>query len=381
MSTPAYSHTYTYNRVGAGDVVALDPAGYPYFAQAEVPSGWNVNYWYSTDPLATPRATSAWIQWGGVGVPPIDAVRLLVNVISATRTPESARLKYNVATDNYKAATGLRYTDSGSHAVSLSGTESSAIPFLSDTPVWFDFTGVSPTPFRSETCWKNILKRDPGDRSTAGDSIHVIDNKGFLGGDIVDAANQTRWLNNKLGADPRQGGLEAVGDAFIASSALGTWNIPTYHFEQSKGFSTFWVAAPDAPISADNPFLFRDSDNVIQALIGLGGGDTWRQNGGAFNTDSLVVGVADQFVWGLRAHGPTTARTVGHVVASGPEDPPVDFGAAFPGFTLGGGSTLMEIGEENGFLAEFALINRFIWDDRQDYIDYAVAKYGQVTFP
>ena len=70
MSSP--KHTYTYSRAGIGDVIPLVPEGRPYFVQVEVPSGWTASYWYADDALASAHDPSAWLNWAGVGVPPLD---------------------------------------------------------------------------------------------------------------------------------------------------------------------------------------------------------------------------------------------------------------------------------------------------------------------
>lgn len=129
--TPAYSHTYTYTRVGVGDVIALDPAGVPYTMSSVVPSGWEVAFWYTDDTLASVRDQSKWAQFNGVNVPSA-AVQVAVDVASASRTPESDRLKVTISSANYKAATGLRYTNSGGHSISALAADEYANLVLAD---------------------------------------------------------------------------------------------------------------------------------------------------------------------------------------------------------------------------------------------------------
>lgn len=117
MSTPTYSHTYRYSRLGVGDVVALDPSGTPYTTSLDVPAGWKANLWWHADPLASPFVQTGWSQV--FGNPPSTARVLAVNVESAPGQAPGERVSLTVSSTNYKSATGLRYTDSGGNRAVL----------------------------------------------------------------------------------------------------------------------------------------------------------------------------------------------------------------------------------------------------------------------
>lgn len=172
MTTPAYSHTYTYSRPGVGDVIALDGGGHPYTIFASSPAGWTANYWYATDPLASVRDVAAWTALTPYGPIPGTARKIAVNVITASRTPESARLEVKVSSNAYKSATGLRYTDSGSHATSFN----SDLPLLPPAPEnlvhWFEFDALG-------TMWQDEARTIPA--LIANDPIFIMDNRGYDG--------------------------------------------------------------------------------------------------------------------------------------------------------------------------------------------------------
>ena len=201
MTIPAYSHTYTYNRVGIGDVIALDPAGAPYTGSTVTPSGWAANYWYATDRLASVRAKAKWTQTN-IALIPANATQLLVNVTSAPRTANSDRLKVTIGSSNYKAATGLRYTSSGSHKT----TFAAGIPFPVPANLmhWFDFTDAS-------SLWKDEAGTDPV--TTDGDVIARIDNKGTSSANLTnDVAGERPLYKVNITGEQSVGRFDGVND-------------------------------------------------------------------------------------------------------------------------------------------------------------------------
>jgi hypothetical protein len=111
-------HTYTYSRLGVGDVAVLAPEGHPYTMSSVLPAGWEASFWYTDDRLASVRDQSKWAQFNGVNVPSA-AVKIAVNIdLIPTLLPDSAKAKVTISTNNYKAAPGLQYTNSGGHSIS-----------------------------------------------------------------------------------------------------------------------------------------------------------------------------------------------------------------------------------------------------------------------
>jgi hypothetical protein len=136
----AYSHTYRYMRLGVGDLVALDPAGAPYSSSLDVPVGWTANLWYHTDPLASPFAQTGWVQTPAGGIPAVARV-LAVQIEAAPSKTPSERVSLTVSSANYKAATGLRYTDSGGNrGVPFTGSQTFTLSLVH----WEGPTGTDP---------------------------------------------------------------------------------------------------------------------------------------------------------------------------------------------------------------------------------------------
>jgi len=97
-----------------------------------LPAGWEAQFWYTTDRLASVRDQGKWAQFNGVNVPN-GATQICVNVSLAPGiTPESDRLEVTVSTGNYKAASGLQYTNSGGHSISAVAVDEYANLVLAD---------------------------------------------------------------------------------------------------------------------------------------------------------------------------------------------------------------------------------------------------------
>jgi hypothetical protein len=103
---------------------------------------------------------SGWTEFNAAsGLIPVGARKVLINVLTATRTPVSARPKFTVASPNHKAATGLRDTDSGSHVSTLVGTAQPPNP--ADLQTWYDGSDIT-TLFSNDTGTTPISGADAG---------------------------------------------------------------------------------------------------------------------------------------------------------------------------------------------------------------------------
>lgn len=272
MTTPAFSHTYTYSRVGVGDVIALDPAGEPYtITVTSVPSGWAASFWYATDSLASIHDLSKWTEFNPVGAVPTGAVRVAVNVEAAPRTPESARLKVNVGTSDYKAATGLRYTDSGGHDSALAGQASQIWlpPDLENLVYWFDFSDL------------NNAFRDEGGTIPAEhqQTLRRVNNKGIAGGFWSEATP----ISLSSHAEVALGGTlvgRSGADSLYGGEADLPHNMP-FVFGNGPGFGFTWASTVKVEDSTifDNAWSISRSGGTLGLTRVDGGDEEWTHAG------------------------------------------------------------------------------------------------------
>ena len=144
MTTP--KHTYTYSRMGVGDVMVLAPEGHPYTITPALPQGWFATFWYATDRLASIHDFAKWTQFTPPGTVPAGANKVAVNIeaIPDDLLPDSVKAKCTMETDNYKAAAGLQYTDSGGRNSAFIGPSRVwTPPDAGNLLIWLDFADES----------------------------------------------------------------------------------------------------------------------------------------------------------------------------------------------------------------------------------------------
>lgn len=213
MSTP--KHTYTYYRTGVGDVIVLTPSGHPYVGSSVLPAGWEANYWSATDRLASIHDAAKWTQIDIESIPS-DAAKVLVSVTLAP-TAGAEALKVTVSTDNYKAAAGLQYTDSGSHKTNFA--EGGLGP-PGDPLHWFDFTDTS-TLFLDTSGTQPALLQ--------GDRIARVNNKGTDGTHLQSVtADERPALDLTFGSLPSFDG--DVVDTSVLSNTIANGHAGDYTF-------------------------------------------------------------------------------------------------------------------------------------------------------
>jgi hypothetical protein len=171
FTKPGYSHTYRYNRLGVGDVVALDPAGSPYTLSLDIPAGWTAVAWYHTDPLVTPYSQTGWKQVFASTLPE-EARNVTVSVDDAPNKTPSQRVSMTISSANYKAATGLRYTDSGANRTQPFTGAIDDVAFRAGAEIWFDADDLT-------TLWLDTSRMTQA-TGVADEQIEAWDNKGSL---------------------------------------------------------------------------------------------------------------------------------------------------------------------------------------------------------
>ena len=139
-------------------------------------------------------------RWGRITVP-AGAAKLAVNIIAAPVTLGSQKFKYTVATSNYKAASGLQYTDSGSHRSLFHSTPNFSL-FLANAIVHFDFTDP-------DNLWTEIGRTS---HPTDGQEVFAVDNIGTAGGWLESDNSQNTW---EAGVVNGLGVLRSVDAVFV----------------------------------------------------------------------------------------------------------------------------------------------------------------------
>ena len=215
MTTPAYSHTYTYSRPGVGDVIALGGAGHPYTAVVTTPANWSANLWYATDPLASVHDAAAWTALNA-GVVPGTAAQIAVDVLAAPRTPVSGRLLVTVSSANYKAATGLRYTNSGAHQTVFSPIQSFDPP--GSPRFFYDMSDL-------DTLWLDQAGTMP--ITGNGDGVMRVTDKGSEGEDILMTQSGLKAVPYDTGMTGAGGlgmlNFNGLDDSFISGFTMNQW--------------------------------------------------------------------------------------------------------------------------------------------------------------
>jgi hypothetical protein len=258
-------HTYTYDRLGVGDLILLAPEGHPYtIGAATNEAGWEANYWYASDRLASVRDASKWTQFSGAGTIPAAANKVLVDVVKTPTISLATRgIKVTVSTPNYKATVGLGDSDSGSRDSAL---PSVTMPFVSDAVAWYDFTDKA-TLFQTN---------DESAPVTAdGQDIGRITSKGVaLGATAHQAvlASRPKWKENAYSFNGAVygGWTRDVGAEFLFAE-------PQAPLGNTNHYAAFWVAVVNTSANIKNMFVWNvlsdelevrlDAANLQQAQI------------------------------------------------------------------------------------------------------------------
>jgi hypothetical protein len=295
MTTPAFSHTYSYNRLGVGDVITLDGGGHPYTVTVSVPSGWTANYWWSADPLASVQDLSKWTQLLFPGPLPVTARKLAVNVLTVPgQTPTSARLEVNVSSNSYKSAHGARHIDSGAHAPAF---HSNAYLLPGKTPeYWYDFTDL-PNLFQD----KNLI--DPV--TAIGQVVAGISNKGTVVQDLSVNVSDVPTLENLDGLGGHSYALfpQSPGRSYTALVS------PTFDWtDGSRSFMCLyeWI---DGGANTERNIFSSSSAAFVNHRINMLGGDL---------PQTLINGATGNFSI-LTERTPVAA--IGEMIQAGGTDP------------------------------------------------------------
>jgi hypothetical protein len=204
-----YSVTIDYYRVGVGDMIALDPSGGPYHCFPNIPTGFSVNYWYSTHLTPSTRDPGQWTKWDGAGSPPAGARWVTVNILSITgAVPAAARVEYTVSGLDYKGSSSARAANTGSD-IPFAPPEQLNPPDLPNLAFWFDLEDAD-SMFTDAAGTQNV---------TPTDTIVRIANKGYAGGFVVDESSTLDYTTS---------GTLAISTAESTSEAgfayNGLWN-------------------------------------------------------------------------------------------------------------------------------------------------------------
>jgi hypothetical protein len=196
---------------------------------------------------------SKWTSFALAGVVPAAARKIAVNVLSTPgRVPESDRLKVTVSSTSYKAATGLRYTDSGAHASNFGTVPAFALPPGDDPTFWYDFTDQN-------TLFQDTSRIVPV--TASGQEILGVLDKG--------TAQQPLIVGDTNGPDFFTGGAGGQSYAqFIRSDAvyLDPDGAPTEDWPVNDR-TWLIVVRWDNPQVPGNYYAYTDTSNGVEAAF------------------------------------------------------------------------------------------------------------------